>query len=52
MKKAIVIAMMSCFLMGSVAYAFTPKSVDSSKASYSEVEKKKKKKPAATQPAS
>ena len=43
MKKAIVIAMMSCFLMGSVAYAYTPKSVESDKQSYTEVEKKKKK---------
>jgi len=52
MKKAIILAVVSCFLMGSVAFAFPSKDTSSDKSSYTEQMKKKTKKakkPATTQ---
>jgi len=47
MKKAIILAMVSCFLFGSVAFAFEGKASDTSKkSSYTEMMKKKGKKKA------
>ncbi len=44
MKKAIILAIVSCFVFTSVAFAFEGKSVDTSKkSSYTEMMKTKKK---------
>ncbi|MBI4804490.1 MAG: hypothetical protein HY795_04570 [Desulfovibrio sp.] len=51
MKKAVILAIVSCFLMSSVAFAFPTKDT-SDKGSYTEQmakKKKKSKKPATTQ---
>ena len=44
MKKAIILAIASCFLMSSVAFAFPAKSTSTDKGSYTEQMAKKKKK--------
>lgn len=56
MKKAIILAIVSCFLMSSVAFAFETSASTSDKSSYTEQMKKKtkkakKSKKAATAPA-
>ncbi len=43
MKKAVILAIASCFLMSSVAFAFPAKSDSSDKSSYTEQMAKKKK---------
>jgi hypothetical protein len=43
MKKAIILAVASCFLMGSVAFAFPAKDTSNNKSSYTEQMAKKKK---------
>ena len=52
MKKAIILAIVSCFVFTSVAFAFEGKSADTSKkSSYTEMLKKKKGKKKAATPA-
>ncbi|WP_243358960.1 hypothetical protein [Fundidesulfovibrio terrae] len=52
MKKAVILAVASCLLMSSVAFAFEGKSSSSDKSSYTEMMKKKKKSKKATAPQS